>query len=70
MKQNKSHSTRPGAEVQQREEGRQGNGLKPEEGLDDLDLDLLGEGRDEDHGEEDVEDSLDDTEGEGDGSSE
>ncbi|KAI4278507.1 MAG: hypothetical protein LQ337_000936 [Flavoplaca oasis] len=70
LEQKKSHSMRPGAEVQQREEGRQGNGLKPEEGLDDLDLDLLGEGRDEENGEEDVEDSLDDTEGEGDGSSE
>lgn len=46
---------------------RQGNGTKQEEGLDDLDLDLLGEARDGEHGEEELEEDsgLDDTEGEG-----
>ncbi|KAL8731344.1 MAG: hypothetical protein Q9166_003436 [cf. Caloplaca sp. 2 TL-2023] len=58
-------------EIRQQEGRRQGNGHKAEEGLDDLDLDLLGENRDDENGEEDVDESgLDDSEGEGDGLSE
>lgn len=71
LKQPKSSQIRAEDEAQQHEEGGRGDGLKPEEGLDDLDLDLLGESRDEENGDEDVEDvedsGLDDTEGEGEG---
>ena len=51
---------------------QQGTGLKQEESLDDLDLDLLGENRDNDNEEGDIEEEsvLDETEGEGDGMSE
>ncbi|KAL8767473.1 MAG: hypothetical protein Q9209_006059 [Squamulea sp. 1 TL-2023] len=69
IKQSESHPTKPGHEARQHAERRQANGLQPEEGLDDLDLDLLGEN--DENGEEDVDDSgLDDTDGEGDGLSE
>ncbi|KAL8843603.1 MAG: hypothetical protein Q9170_000107 [Blastenia crenularia] len=56
-----------------RQEGqRQGAGLKHEESLDDLDLDLLGESREDDNGEGDVgeESGLDESEEEGDEMSE
>ncbi|KAL8854197.1 MAG: hypothetical protein Q9221_000911 [Calogaya cf. arnoldii] len=67
IKQAESHPMGSGDEAVQQRAGRQGNGLKPEEGLDELDLDLLGESRDD----EDVEDSgLDDTEGGGEGEGE
>lgn len=51
---------------------RQGTGLKQEESLDDLDLDLLGENRQEDNGEEEAEEEsgMDETEVEGDEMSE
>ncbi|KAI4103671.1 MAG: hypothetical protein L6R37_003677 [Teloschistes peruensis] len=52
----------------QGEGGRVGSQAKQEESLDDLDLDLLGESRDEENGGDELEEDsgLDDTEGEGD----
>ncbi|KAL8857019.1 MAG: hypothetical protein Q9178_006424 [Gyalolechia marmorata] len=71
VKQREPDQIRPGHEARRQEEGEPGDELKPEEGLDDLDLDLLGESRDDENGEEDVDDSgLEETEGEGDGLSE
>lgn len=62
-----SREARPGNGARHLEGRRQGNGLKQEESLDDLDLDLLGESRDDENGEDDPEEEsgLDDTEGEG-----
>lgn len=56
----------------QGEAGGAGNQAKQEESLDDLDLDLLGESRDEENGGDELEEDsgLDDTEGEGDDMSE
>lgn len=67
-----SSDFRPGNGVGPPEERGQGGGPKPEESLDDLDLDLLGESRDDENGEVDMEEDsgLDDTEGEGDEMSE
>lgn len=68
-----SNEMRPGDGIRQRDgQQRQGNGLKHEDTLDDLDLDLLGESRDDENGEGDLEEEsgLDDTEAEGDEMSE
>ncbi|KAL8706467.1 MAG: hypothetical protein Q9201_000522 [Fulgogasparrea decipioides] len=61
-----SAEIKPAIDSRPWEGGQQGNGPKQEEGLDDLDLDLLGESRDNENGEEDVDadSGLDDTEGE------
>ncbi|KAI4206236.1 MAG: hypothetical protein LQ346_001207 [Caloplaca aetnensis] len=63
---------RPGSGPGPLEERRQVGGPKPEESLDELDLDLLGESRDDENGEGEMEEDsgLDDTEGEGDEMSE
>lgn len=63
-----SSDFRPGNGLGPPEERGQGDGRKPEESLDDLDLDLLGESRDDENGEGDMEEDsgLDDTDGEGD----
>lgn len=65
--------TRPDEGARQQQGGRrQANGLKQEESLDDLDLDLLGESRDDENGEGELEDESGqfDSEGEGDEMSE
>ncbi|KAL8669477.1 MAG: hypothetical protein Q9168_005926 [Polycauliona sp. 1 TL-2023] len=68
MKQPESLQIRVEGEGGQYKGGSHGSGLKPpEEGLDDLDLDLLGESREDENGEEDAEDSLDESDGEGEG---
>ncbi|KAL8812706.1 MAG: hypothetical protein Q9200_000816 [Gallowayella weberi] len=70
VQQQDSHQMGLGNQIRQQDGRKQGNGLKPEEGLDDLDFDLLGESRDDENGEEDVDESGIDTEAEVDGLSE
>ncbi|KAL8944590.1 MAG: hypothetical protein Q9216_000393 [Gyalolechia sp. 2 TL-2023] len=61
-----------GKDPMQQERRRQTTGLKQEESLDDLDLDLLGENREDDNVEDDLEEEscMDETEAEGDEMSE